>query len=135
MMRSYAAYSLLLAKLKKVEPNIDDVKATITDEEPGLAGAEPSFYNWILKHAALMQKSMILGVRSAPGLSQEDSCMANDAESNNHVLNSAAHNKEISSIDFICLSKSLALNLQQEVVWAILKSRGYRFKTSIQAFR
>ena len=147
MTRSYAAYSHLLAKLKEKEPNIDDVKPTINDGEPGLMKAldtflrnsiklrclghfrqnvkdelkklgirgtqekyfldkiygslcgdvrvegildandeeefdnllfaskremterelevrpdtEPSFYNWILKHAELMKKSMILG--------------------------------------------------------------------------
>ena len=36
MTRSCAAYSHLLPKLKEVEPNIDDVKATINDGEPGL---------------------------------------------------------------------------------------------------
>lgn len=211
MTRSYAAYSHLLAKLKEVEPNIDDVSATITDGEPGLAkaldtflrhsiklrclghfrqnvkeelkklgirgrqekyfldkifgsvcnevrveglldakdevefdslllaskremtekecevrpGAEPSFYNWILKHEALMKKSMILGVRSAAGLNQEDSCTTNDAESNNHVLKSAADHEEMSSVEFICLSKSLAFNQRQEVVRAVLKSGQY----------
>ncbi|KAJ7375132.1 hypothetical protein OS493_001870 [Desmophyllum pertusum] len=61
--------------------------------------AEPSFYNWILKHAELMKKSMILGVKSAAGLSQDDSCTSNDAESNNHVLKSAADN-EMSTMEF-----------------------------------
>ena len=43
MTRSYAAYSHLLAKLKEVEPNIDDVQATITDGEPGLMKALDTF--------------------------------------------------------------------------------------------
>ena len=47
---------------------------------------EPSFYNWILKHAELMKKSMTLGVRCAAGLSRGDGCTSNDAESNNHAL-------------------------------------------------
>lgn len=172
MTRLYAAYSHLLAKLKEKEPNIDDVKATINDGEPGLMKAldtfprnsiklrclghfrqnikdelkklgirgiqekyfldkifgsvcgnvrvegildandeedfdnlllackremterelevhpdtEPSFNNWILKHAELMKKSMTLGVRCAASLSRGDGCTSNDAESNNHAL-------------------------------------------------
>ena len=43
MTRSYAAYSHLLAKLKEKEPNIDDVKATINDGEPGLMKALDTF--------------------------------------------------------------------------------------------
>ena len=46
--------------------------------------AEPSFYSWI----------MILGVRSFAGLSRDDSCTSNDAESNNHVLKSSADKEE-----------------------------------------
>ena len=211
MTRSYAAYSHLLAKLKEKEPNIDDVKATINDEEPGLIKAlntflrnsiklrclehfrqnvkdelkklgirgpqekyfldkifgsvcgdvrvegildandeeefdnllfackremterelelrpdtEPSFYNWILKHAEVMKKSMILGVRRAAGLSSGDSCTSNDAESNN--LKSVADD-EMSTVEFISLSKSLALNQRQDIIQAVLKSVEYRFK-------
>lgn len=214
MTRSYAAYSHLLAKLKEVEPNIDDVKATINDGEPGLMkaldtflrnsiklrclghfrqnvkeelkklgirgaqekyfldkvfGSEcgdvrveglldasneeefdslllaskreimekecelnpdavPSFYSWIVQHATLMKKSMILGVRSAAGLSRDDSCTSNDAESNNHVLKSAADKEEMSTVEFISLSKSLALNQRQEVIRAVLKCGEYRLK-------
>ena len=211
MTRSYAAYAHLLAKLKEVEPDIDDVKATMNDGEPGLMkaldtflrnsiklrclghfrqnvkdelkklglgaeekyfldkvfgyvcgdirveglldakdddefnslllaykremnekesqmrpNAEPSFHNWIQKHANVMKKSMILGVRSAAGL--KDSCTSNDAESNNHVLKSAADGEEMSTVEFISLSKSIALNQRQEVIRAVLNKGEYRLK-------
>ena len=76
---------------------------------------EPSFYNWILKHAELMKKSMILGVRRAAGLCRGDSCTSNDAESNNQALKSAADH-EMSTVQFISLSKSLALNQRQDII-------------------
>jgi len=43
MTRSYAAYSHLLAKLKELEPDIDDVRAVMTDGEPGLIKAIQTF--------------------------------------------------------------------------------------------
>ena len=58
---------------------------------------EPSLYNWILKHAELMKKSIILGVRRAAGLSCGDSGTSNDAESNNHALKSAADHQKAST--------------------------------------
>ena len=75
-----------------------------------------------------MTKSMILGVRSAAGLSPDHSSTSNDGESNSHVLKSAAENEEMSMVDFINLAKSLALNQHQDVIRAVLQSGQYRFK-------
>ena len=66
---------------------------------------EPSLYNWILKHAELMQKSMILGVRRAASLSLGDSCTSNDAESNNHAFKSAADHEKASRHNLSRLEK------------------------------
>lgn len=66
---------------------------------------EPSLYNWILKHAELMEKSMILGVRRAASLSLGDSCTSNDAESNNHALKSAADHEKASRHNLSRLEK------------------------------
>lgn len=66
---------------------------------------ESSLYNWILKHAELMQKSMILGVRRAASLSLGDSCTSNDAESNNHALKSAADHEKASRHNLSRLEK------------------------------
>lgn len=90
--------------------------------------AEPSFHNWLQKHGHVMKKSMILGVRIEAGLDRVDSCTSNDAESNNHVLKSAADNEEMSALEFISLSKSVALNQRQEVTRAVLRKGDYRFK-------
>lgn len=61
-------------------------------------------------------------------LSRDDSCTSNDAESNNHVLKGAADKEEMSTIEFMSLSKSLALNQCQAVIRAVLKSREYGLK-------
>ena len=45
MTRSYCAYSRLLAKLKELEPDVNDLRAIMTDGEPGLAKAIATFFN------------------------------------------------------------------------------------------
>lgn len=45
MTRSYCAYSHLLAKLKELEPVVDDLRAIMTDGEPGLIKAIRTFLN------------------------------------------------------------------------------------------
>ena len=47
---------------------------------------------------------------------------------NNHVLKGAADKEEMSTVEFISLSKSLALNQRQEVIRAVLKSGEYQLK-------
>jgi len=42
--RSYCAYSHLLAKLKELEPAVDDLRAIMTDGEPGLIKAIATFF-------------------------------------------------------------------------------------------
>lgn len=217
MTRSYAAYAHLLAKLKEIEPDIDDMKGFMTDGEPGLLKAiktflrktvslrcqihfrnivkdelkkleitgekqsyflnrvfgsissgihveglldaknedefdvlllaykremdekerelrkaEPKFTSWIQSHADMMKSSMILESRLKAGLTCHDTATTNDAESNNHVIKSAANNEELSTVDFISLAKSLAISQKQEVIRAVICKGEYRFKKEFQ---